>query len=64
MGMGGNRSYGLRQLEKAATMDMGIRAPLAGMGLLGYHIKVEFILGKACLNCFVIIGIIRSHLIW
>lgn len=45
MGMGGNRSYGLRQAEKAAFMEKGIRAPLAGLGLLGYHIKVEFLLG-------------------
>jgi len=45
IGMGGNRSYGLRQVEKAAFMEQGIRAPLAGMGLLGYYIKVEFILG-------------------
>ncbi|KAI1296597.1 Tetratricopeptide repeat protein 39B [Halotydeus destructor] len=50
MGMGGNRSYGLRQLEKAAYMDKGIRAPLAGMGLLGYYIKVEFILGIGEVN--------------
>ena len=45
MGMGGNRSYGLRQMEKAAFMDKGIRAPLSGLGLLAYHIKVEFLLG-------------------
>ena len=45
MGMGGNRSYGLHQMEKAAHMNKGIRAPLAGMALLGYHIKFEFILG-------------------
>lgn len=45
IGMGGNRSYGLRQVEKAAYMEQGIRSPLAGMGLLGYYIKVEFLLG-------------------
>lgn len=32
---------GLRQVEKAAYMTEGIRSPLAGMGLLGYYIKVE-----------------------
>lgn len=50
MGMGGNRSYGLRQAEKAAFMEKGIRAPLAGLGLLGYHIKVEFLLGLGEVN--------------
>lgn len=45
MGMGGHRSYGLKQIEKAAFMEKGIRAPLAGLGLLGYHLKVEFLLG-------------------
>ena len=42
MGMGGNRSYGLRQLEKAAFMQQGIRTTLAGLALLGYTIKVRY----------------------
>lgn len=41
IGMGGNRVYGLRQLERAAFMERGIRTSMAAMALLGYSIKVR-----------------------
>jgi len=61
MGMGGNRSYGLKQAEKAAFMEKGIRAPLAGLGLLGYHIKVEFLLGLGEVD-FEYVGKLIDHM--
>lgn len=56
IGMGGNRAFGLRQLERAAFMERGIRTSLAAMALLGYSIKVRNLAN--CHDLLIVINLI------